>query len=83
MTAGGERFSLQHLLVVTQVAISLVLVVGALLFVRSFLNLTMLDVGFRQDDLYVAIAGFGKPGVNLSPAESQHIRARLLDRVFP
>jgi putative ABC transport system permease protein len=81
MTRGDERFSLQHLLVVTQVAISLVLVIGALLFVRSFLNLTMLDVGFRQDDLYVAIAGFGKPGVNLSPEESQHIRTRLLDRV--
>jgi putative ABC transport system permease protein len=81
ITVGGERFSLQHLLVVTQVAVSLVLVVGALLFVRSFLNLTLLDVGFRQEGLFVGIAGFGKPGVNLTPADSQRIRMRLLDRV--
>jgi predicted permease len=81
MTAGRERLSLQHVLVVTQVAVSLVLVVGALLFVRSFRNLVTLNVGFRQEDLYVAIAGFAKPGVNLSPAESQRMRTRLLDRV--
>src|SRR6202022_2000453 len=38
-TGARERFSFQRLLVVSQIAVSLVLLVGALLFVRSFRNL--------------------------------------------
>ncbi len=34
-----ERFSMQRLMVVTQIAVSMVLLVGALLFVRSYRNL--------------------------------------------
>src|SRR5262249_51916007 len=44
-----QRFGLRRALVVVQVALSLVLVVGALLFVRSFRNLLTVDAGFRQD----------------------------------
>ncbi len=61
MKAGGrgstnthERFRLRRLLVVAQVALSLALVVGALLFVRTFRNLTTLDAGFVKDHLLVA-----------------------------
>ena len=59
-----ERFGLRRALVVVQVALSLVLVVGALLFVRSLRNLTTLDAGFRQDDLLIAnldLRGAGQP----------------------
>ena len=45
MTAGRERFSTQRLMVVTQIAVSLVLLVAALLFVRSFRNLITFDPG--------------------------------------
>ena len=48
-----ERFGLRRSLVVVQVALSLVLVVGALLFVRSLRNLMLLDAGFRQDGVLV------------------------------
>jgi putative ABC transport system permease protein len=54
MTTGRESFGLRRLLVVSQVALSLVLLVGALLFLRSFRNLLTLDPGFRQDGILVA-----------------------------
>jgi putative ABC transport system permease protein len=53
MTDSRERFSLRRSLVVVQVALSLVLVVGALLFVRSLRNLMVLDAGFRQDGILI------------------------------
>jgi predicted permease len=50
---GGERFALRRALVVVQVALSLVLVVGALLFGHSLRKLMTLDPGFRQDGVVV------------------------------
>ncbi|HET7695566.1 MAG TPA: ABC transporter permease [Vicinamibacterales bacterium] len=44
-----ERFGVRRGLVVLQVALSLVLVFGALLLARSLRNLTTMDPGFRQD----------------------------------
>jgi len=60
VTAGLERFSFQRILVVSQIAVSLVLLVGALLFVRSFRNLTTFDPGFREKDILLAF-------INLEP----------------
>jgi len=53
-TPGRKRFSFQGFLVVTQIATSVVLLVSALLFVRSFLNLITLDPGFREKDIVIA-----------------------------
>src|ERR1700730_8451607 len=52
-TAGRERFSFQRLLVVSQIAVSMVLLVGALLFARSFWNLLTVDPGFRQKGILI------------------------------
>jgi len=52
-TAGHERFSFQRLLVASQIAVSVVLLVGALLFARSFWNLVTLDPGFREEGILV------------------------------
>ena len=65
-----ERFGLRRALVVVQVALSLVLVVGALLFVRSLRNLMTLDAGFRQDGILIAnldLRRTGTPSEQLLP----------------
>jgi predicted permease len=54
VTSGRNHFALRRILVVSQVALSLVLLVGALLFARSFRNLMTMDTGFVQDHLLVA-----------------------------
>jgi predicted permease len=46
-TSGPARFTMRRLLVVSQIAFSLMLLVGALLFTRSFLNLTATDTGLN------------------------------------
>jgi putative ABC transport system permease protein len=58
-----ERFGLRRALVVVQVSVSVVLVVGALLFVRSFRNLVTLDAGFSQENLLVAVLDFRRTGL--------------------
>jgi len=57
-TGGRERFSLRRILVVSQVALSVVLLMGALLFVRSLRNLTTLNVGFQQSGILVTNVDF-------------------------
>jgi putative ABC transport system permease protein len=60
-TAGAERFNLRRALVVTQVALSLVLLVGALLFVRSLRNLITTEAGFSTEGIIIASADFRGP----------------------
>jgi predicted permease len=50
-TDSAERFAMRRALVVLQVALSMVLVVGAVLFARSLRNLVTLDPGFAQDGI--------------------------------
>jgi len=57
-TIGRERLSLQQFMVVTQIAVSLVLLVGALLFVRSFRNLMTFNPGMRESGITTAFLGF-------------------------
>jgi len=59
-TGGRERFSLRRILIVSQVGLSVVLLMGALLFVRSLRNLTTLNVGFRQTGILVTSVDFGR-----------------------
>ena len=51
LTMDRRRSAFQRTLVVGQIAVSLVLVVSALLFVRSFRNLTDVNTGFDQNGI--------------------------------
>ena len=79
MTSGRERFGLRRVLVVSQVALSLVLLFGALLFVRTLRNLMTLDPGFRQDGILVA--GIDITRLNIAADRRQAFKRELLDRV--
>ena len=79
LTADRERFSLQRILVVFQVTVSLVLLVGALLFVRSFHNLMTLDPGFRERGILLAYFDVTKLG--LSPRASKQFERDLLNEI--
>jgi predicted permease len=52
-TGDRNRLALQNVLVVLQLAVSMVVLVGATLFVRSLQNLQALDPGFRPEGLMV------------------------------
>ena len=67
-TASRGYFLLRRAFVVSEVALSLVLLTAALLFVRSFRNIVTLNAGFQQD--HVLIADFEFTPLKL-PAESQ------------
>ena len=53
-----ERFSVQRGMVITQIAVSMVLLVGALLFVRSYRNLMTLNPGIRESGITIGYFNF-------------------------
>jgi len=59
-TAGRERFGLRRALVCLQVALSLVLMVGSFLFVRSLHNLLSTDPGFAAEGVLHVGVDFSK-----------------------
>ena len=60
LTASRELFGLRQALVVSQVALSLVLLVGALLFSGSLRNLLAVDAGFQQNGVLIAEVDFSR-----------------------
>jgi putative ABC transport system permease protein len=75
----GQSFSLHRVLVASQIAFSLVLLAGAVLFVRSFRNLATLDAGFREHGIVFMFGTFA--GLNLPPDQRSVYQERLLERV--
>ena len=75
-SAGGSRAWLRNALVVVEIALSLVLLVGASLFVRSFLNLQTTSVGF--DTAPLMTMRFALPG---AVYEVEDAKARRVDDI--
>jgi putative ABC transport system permease protein len=78
-TAGRERFLLRRALVVSQVALSLVLLTGAFLFVRTLSNLLTLPTGFQQDHLLIAEVDFSP--LHLPEPAQLGYRQQLIERM--
>jgi putative ABC transport system permease protein len=72
LTAGRQKFGLRRALVVAQVGLSLVLVVGALLFVRTFGNLMTLDPGFRPEGVLVTRMDLRPLGLPIDKRQAVH-----------
>jgi putative ABC transport system permease protein len=77
--AGAARESnrLRRGLVIGQVALSLVLVAGAVLFARTLANLLTVNTGFRQDNILIA-----QPDLSRLPvAQRLTVKKEIVDRM--
>ena len=79
LTSGRDLFAWQQAMVVAQISISLMLLVGALLFVRSFRNLLTSNPGMRQDGITVAFLGYWQS--NLPRERWPEFNRELLDEI--
>jgi putative ABC transport system permease protein len=79
ISAGRERFTLRRALTVAQVALSLVLVAGALLFARSLANILTVDLGFRDVDVVDVTVMFQR--LKLPPERVPVFKDELLERL--
>jgi predicted permease len=79
MTVGREGFSLRRALVALQVALSLVLLVSALLFSRSLGNLLTDDPGFKPSG--VVIVGLNLRALGLPEERRPEFKQDVLERI--
>src|SRR5437667_2176136 len=79
MTGSRQRFGFRRALVVSQVALSLLLVVGALLFSLSLAKLMTLDAGFEQERVLIAFADF--TSLNLPNEQRPSFKRNLIERL--
>jgi predicted permease len=79
-TTGERRARPGTWLVVAQVAISCVLLAGAILFARSLQTLTHLDAGFKRENVLLLGVGLD-PEKSFSEGERVRIYERVLERL--
>ena len=77
--ATHESNRLRSGLVVTQVALSLVLVTGAVLFARTLANLLTVDAGFREDNILIAQLDLSK--LRLPVERRLPVKKEIVDRL--
>jgi len=79
LTASRKRFGFRRILLVAQVALSLVLLLGALLFSRSFGKLLAQDAGFRQDGILITNVDLTR--LKLPKERRQLFKQQLVERI--
>jgi predicted permease len=78
-TAAGRRFNPRNLLVVAQVAMSLMLLIGAGLFVKSMFNAQELDPGFESKRILLANVNVELHGYD--EARGRDFYKRVVERI--
>ena len=76
----GGRGRLRSALVAVEIALSLVLLLGAGLLMRSFISLVRVDLGFDPRNILVAFVAFA-PGDYATPADRQRFFVHALQRI--
>jgi putative ABC transport system permease protein len=76
---GGRRFSLRKVLIGAQVALSLLLLVGAGLFLRSLREAQKVDPGFQTDKVLVTGINLGRAGY--TPDTGKNFYRASVDRL--
>jgi predicted permease len=79
ISGGGHHRHMLSALVVTQIALSLALLVSSGLFLRTLRNMSDADPGFAQDHVLTASVGLGIAGY--SQSEANAVQHKILDRV--
>ncbi|CAN5669053.1 ABC transporter permease [soil metagenome] len=79
-TASGARLQVRQLLVVTEVALAVILVVGSGLLMRSFAELQRVDPGFEPDGL-LSFQLYLPPATYADPPSQVAFYDRLLSRL--
>ena len=79
VSGSGHSRHMLNGLVVTQIALSLALLISSGLLLRTLSNITNADPGFQQDHVLTASVGLGIAGY--PPNEENLIQHRILDRV--
>ena len=79
LAGGRERFGLRRLLVIAQVAMSMVLMVGAFLFVRSFQKLINLNAGLQQSGILTAELDLTQ--LKLPPEQRNRFKKDMVERL--
>ncbi len=78
-TAGGRQTRMRSSLVVAHVALSIVLLLGAGVLMRTFVKLVGVDLGFDPKNVLVAALAF-PPRQQVSAEEQRHFYRQFLDR---
>ena len=79
LTLSREALGLRRVLVVAQIALSLVLLFGCLLFVRSLRNLSAVDPGFTSDGVVITSVQFNR--VAMPPERRTEFRREVTERI--
>jgi macrolide transport system ATP-binding/permease protein len=79
----GVRFGLSHVLVVSQIAMSLLLVASAGLFVRTVENLNAVELGFNRENLLVFNLNAAEAGYNGSAIKRLYADLQERFRTIP
>ena len=79
VSGSGHNRHMLSALVVTQIALSLALLVSSGLLLRTLRNMSNADTGFEQDHILTASVGLGIAGY--PPIEANAIQHKILDRV--